>query len=433
MKARNKRRIHPVYVVIIAVAFAWFFLIRFACETNGSMNLYLMLWSAVSAFCTGVLLVWLDYFKPFRPISGVSDSLSLYLSVPVPAIFFKYLIFVFIGRNIARDRIIVELALPVSVFVFIMRNLVEELFSRYGRKLHLVLRVLPEEREQLDEVLRREGVRRHFSLANESEGYSHADTIVISRSVVQDLVADQKLLHAHLAGVSIIDFKSLLKELEGRIIMRHSDAYSYLLAASPKTAGVRLYFLSKTYFERPLALVALILLLPVLLVIAIIIKFSSSGPVIYRQVRTGYRGKTFLLLKFRTMGIDAEESGPKWASKSDRRVTPLGRFLRSSRLDELPQLVNVIKGDLSIIGPRPERPEFYESLREEIPLFTIRTLVRPGITGWAQVRLGYTSTVAEAKRKIEYDLFYIQHMSPRLDLSIFGRTVKLLLAGGGGR
>jgi len=148
-------------------------------------------------------------------------------------------------------------------------------------------------------------------------------------------------------------------------------------------------------------------------------------------VRAGRRGKPFRLLKFRTMVVDAEKSGVQWSSENDNRITPLGRFLRKTRIDELPQLVNVLRGELGFVGPRPERPEIVRRLENDLPFFSLRTIIRPGITGWAQVQYGYVASVEESRLKLEYDLFYIVHQSVWLDLAILLKTLALILRGGG--
>jgi lipopolysaccharide/colanic/teichoic acid biosynthesis glycosyltransferase len=157
------------------------------------------------------------------------------------------------------------------------------------------------------------------------------------------------------------------------------------------------------------------------------IRLDSKGPVLYRQRRVGKGGKVFDVVKFRTMRQDAEAGGPQWAGNNDPRVTRIGRFLRMSRLDEIPQLWCVLKGDMAFVGPRPERPEFVEWLSQEIPYYRVRHMVRPGLTGWAQVKYKYGSTVEDAREKLQYDLFYIKNASIGLDLLIMFQTVKTVL------
>ncbi len=194
------------------------------------------------------------------------------------------------------------------------------------------------------------------------------------------------------------------------------------------------------------AMIALVALLPVFLVIGLIVKFTSPGPVIYRQIRVGMDrrrtrtpsggvdrrgidagGRPFTMYKFRSMRIDAEKHGIVWATKNDSRATPIGRFLRLSRLDELPQLINVLFGDMNVVGPRPERPSIFNKLRGEIDHYALRQRARPGITGWAQINQGYDNTISDVRKKVAYDLAYIQSRSLAQDLSIMARTIPVML------
>ena len=157
------------------------------------------------------------------------------------------------------------------------------------------------------------------------------------------------------------------------------------------------------------------------------VRLSSPGPIFFRQTRVGLGGRNFRVYKFRTMRTEAEVAGAKWATKDDPRVTSVGRFMRKTRFDEVPQLWNVLRGDMGFVGPRPERPEFVPWLAEQIPYFNLRHMIRPGLTGWAQVRYGYGATLEEAREKLEYDLYYIKHMTLGLDLLIMFETVKTII------
>jgi sugar transferase (PEP-CTERM system associated) len=181
------------------------------------------------------------------------------------------------------------------------------------------------------------------------------------------------------------------------------------------------------------SLVLCILAAPILMLVALIIKVDSPGPVFYSQERVGMGGRAFRMLKFRTMRNDAESGGVKWAQKNDPRVTRIGKYLRRFRVDELPQILNVLKGEMGIVGPRPERPEFVATLRRQIPYYDLRTLVPPGITGWAQIRYPYAASLEEAREKLHYDLWYVKHLSVLLDLSILFHTAKVVLFGRGAR
>lgn len=191
-----------------------------------------------------------------------------------------------------------------------------------------------------------------------------------------------------------------------------------------------LYPMIKRVLEIVFSIALLIFTLPVMLLAAIAIKLESPGPVFYKQVRVGHRGRNFEVIKLRSMRNDAEKNGPQWATKNDPRVTHVGQFIRKTRIDELPQLINILRGDMSLIGPRPERPVFTEQFDKEIPGFKKRLAVKPGLTGWAQVNGGYEATPAE---KLKYDLYYIEKQSLKLDLKILWKTVKVVFTGDGAR
>jgi lipopolysaccharide/colanic/teichoic acid biosynthesis glycosyltransferase len=195
-----------------------------------------------------------------------------------------------------------------------------------------------------------------------------------------------------------------------------------------ETAGERLYHMAKRLSDIFMALCGLVLILLVTPFVALGNAILSPGPLFYRQQRVGKGGETFEMLKFRTMRPGAEDGvGPVWAGENDQRVTPVGRLLRCTRLDELPQCVNVLRGDMSIIGPRPERPEFVGQLAEELPFYRARQAVRPGITGWAQIQFEYGNSVDDAKVKLEYDLYYVKYANPLLDLRIVLQTIPVML------
>jgi exopolysaccharide biosynthesis polyprenyl glycosylphosphotransferase len=181
-------------------------------------------------------------------------------------------------------------------------------------------------------------------------------------------------------------------------------------------------------WNTALAAVGIVVTFPLMALTALAVRFSSAGPALYRQTRVGLNGVPFTLYKFRSMRVDAEAAtGAVWASKNDPRVTPVGGIIRKLRLDELPQLFNVLKGEMSMVGPRPERPEFVQKLSEAIPFYRQRCCVRPGITGWAQINYKYGDTMEDTVKKLEYDLYYIKHMSLSLDTYIIFHTVKAML------
>jgi len=240
----------------------------------------------------------------------------------------------------------------------------------------------------------------------------------------------QELLTLRLDGVTIEEATSWLEKMSGRIEVEQLYPSWLIFAEGFRfSAGFQI-------LRRLLSLLAsaalLVLVLPIIPFVILAIKLDSPGPVLYRQKRVGRGGATFYCYKFRTMRPDAEaDSGATWALDDDPRITRAGRFLRISRLDEIPQLWCVLKGDMGFVGPRPERPEFVEWLSREIPYYPVRNVVRPGITGWAQVRYKYGNTLEDAKEKLQYDLFYIKNASFGLDLMILFQTVKIVLLGRG--
>ena len=188
----------------------------------------------------------------------------------------------------------------------------------------------------------------------------------------------------------------------------------------------------KVFIDYFISISALIIGLPLWMFIAVLIKLDSKGPVFYRQERVGKGGKIFKVFKFRSMVNDAEKrSGPVWAGRNDSRVTRLGRYLRKSRMDEIPQLLNVLRGEMSIVGPRPERPVFVKELRKMYPFYQKRLTIKPGLTGWAQVKLEYDTDMESVANKLRYDFFYIENQSTFLDLEILARTLKVVLTGAG--
>jgi sugar transferase (PEP-CTERM system associated) len=243
----------------------------------------------------------------------------------------------------------------------------------------------------------------------------------------------EDLLRCRVEGIRVEDAPSFFERLTGKILV--SDLRPSWLVFSPGFSKPRLLRSSKRAVELVAAAVLLVATLPFLLVLSLLIRLESRGPALYRQPRVGLRGAVFALHKLRTMREDAETaSGPVWADpESDPRITRLGRFLRTFRLDELPQLVNVVKGEMSFVGPRPERPHFVQTLRMVIPYYDERHSVRPGITGWAQVKFGYGSTIEDGERKLQFDLYYVKNMSLLLDLVIILETFKVMLLGRGAR
>ena len=240
----------------------------------------------------------------------------------------------------------------------------------------------------------------------------------------------EELLKLRMEGVKIEEATTWLEKISGKIEVE--NLYPSWLVFGEGFRRNTIIKGVRRAISVIISLIGLIIALPLLPFIILAIRLDSKGPIFYTQTRVGKGGRLFKVVKFRTMREDAEAaSGPRWAGDHDPRVTPVGKFLRASRLDEIPQLWCVLKGDMAFVGPRPERPEFIEMLSKEIPYYGVRHMVRPGITGWAQVKYKYGSTVEDAREKLQYDLFYIKNASIGLDLLIMFQTVKTVLLGRG--
>jgi sugar transferase (PEP-CTERM system associated) len=240
----------------------------------------------------------------------------------------------------------------------------------------------------------------------------------------------EELMNLRLSGVKVEEATSWLEKISGRIEVEQLYP-SWLIFADGFRFSV-FFRMVRRVLNFSVALIALVVSLPLIPFIVLAVKLGSAGPVLYRQKRVGRAGTTFYCYKFRTMRQDAEaDTGATWATDDDPRITRTGKFLRTARLDEIPQLWCVLKGDMHFVGPRPERPEFVEWLSKEIPYYGVRHVVRPGITGWAQVQYKYGNTLDDAREKLQYDLFYIKNASIGLDVLIWFQTVKIVLLGRG--
>jgi sugar transferase (PEP-CTERM system associated) len=235
----------------------------------------------------------------------------------------------------------------------------------------------------------------------------------------------QQLLELRMLGVKIEEATSWLEKISGKIEVE--NLYPSWMVFSDGFRRGATFVVVRRLLSVVISLIGLILTTPLIPLIMLAIVLDSKGPILYKQARVGKGGRSFNVIKFRTMRQDAEASGPQWAGDHDPRVTRVGRFLRASRLDEIPQLWCVLKGDMAFVGPRPERPEFIQWLEREIPYYGVRHMVRPGITGWAQVKYKYGSTIDDAREKLQYDLFYIKNASIGLDLLIMFQTIKTVI------
>lgn len=268
--------------------------------------------------------------------------------------------------------------------------------------------------EQLDEIVKRDGI----------------DRIVVAMGERRGQFPTNKLLQLSLGGqVNIEEGASFYERLTGRVSLNMIRPSWLIFTGRGRQA--KLSEFSRTFVHWMVAFIGAILSLPLVLITAILIKLESRGPVFYKQERVGKNGRTFVLMKFRSMRVDAEQDGPVWATKGDARTTRVGRVIRKVRVDEIPQFWNILKGEMSFVGPRPERPHFVAQLAEEIPFYQQRHLIAPGLTGWAQIKYPYGASIEDARQKLQYDLFYIKNQSLFLDAIVLFETVKIILFGRG--
>src|SRR5574338_874858 len=241
----------------------------------------------------------------------------------------------------------------------------------------------------------------------------------------------QTLLDMKAMGRDVVDGHYLYEEESGRLSIDHLKPSALIFSTGFRRRLISMVF--KRMVDIVVSLAGLLVLIPLTLLLAVAIKLDSPGSVFYRQMRVGLRGRPYMIWKFRSMRQDAEQSGARWASTQDPRISRVGRWIRKWRLDELPQLINVMKGEMSLVGPRPERPVFVQELRNTIPYYDLRHTVRPGITGWAQTRFRYGASKEDSHVKLQYDLFYVKNLSLTLDFRIVIHTVKVMLMGEGAR
>ena len=257
------------------------------------------------------------------------------------------------------------------------------------------------------------------------------DDIVITVNLGRRKQLERALVNCRMKGINIFDLSTFYEYLMNKIpVLRIKDQW-LLYSHGFDKLGSTVYKRVKRGFDLSASLLLLTITFPIFIVISLLIKLTSKGPVLYIQERLGENEISYKMYKFRTMVVEAEGEEPIWAQENDRRVTVFGKLLRKTRMDELPQLINILKGDMSLIGPRPERAYFIKRLKEEIPYYSLRFAVKPGLTGWAQVNYRYGATVEDAIEKLRYDLYYIKNMSISLDLRILLKTVRVSLFGMG--
>lgn len=278
----------------------------------------------------------------------------------------------------------------------------------------------------------RAGVERHLSEPlDETARNLRAEYVVMAVDEPRGAIWVEELVRCRFQGMRVYDAAGFSERVLRRVPVAHVKASEFAFCDDVHASRVRESF--KRAFDLLMAAALLVCATPAVLVVAVLIKLDSEGPVLYSQERVGRAGKSYRLWKFRSMRTDAEKNGAVWARSNDDRVTRMGRFIRKTRIDEIPQVFNVLLGDMSFVGPRPERPVFVEQLKRQIPFYSLREGVKPGITGWAQIRYPYGASVEDARNKLEFDLYYVKNGSLFLDLGIIFHTVRHVLFGRGAR
>ena len=257
------------------------------------------------------------------------------------------------------------------------------------------------------------------------------DTIAVCLEDRRAVLPIQALLDLKVMGIDIWDGHHLYEEESGRLPINDLKP-STIIFSREFRQGIVVRAI-KRFMDLSISLMGLAVALPLMAVIGILIKLDSPGPVFYQQVRVGLRARPYMIWKFRSMFTDAEKGGARWTSEKDPRISRVGWYLRKWRLDEIPQLINVLRGEMSLVGPRPERPVFVQELRGVIPYYDLRHAVRPGITGWAQTQFRYGASTEDSHVKLQYDLYYVKYLSIQMDLRIFLETIRVILRGEGAR
>lgn len=270
-----------------------------------------------------------------------------------------------------------------------------------------------------------------YMIFNENTNPRLDDIVVIGQNKIDDNLS-RALIHYKLMGGNVLKFTDFYERQFLKIPLDYfKSTLDIIMLDGFNRIKRKEQIILKRLLDVVLSTLLLIVLSPILIITAIFIKLDSKGPVFYRQMRTGEGGRAFTIYKFRSMFVDAEKMGAKWAEKDDPRITKVGRFIRKTRIDELPQLINILKGEMSFVGPRPERPEFDKKLSKEIPFWMLRYLAKPGLTGWAQINYNYGASIEDAKEKLTFDMYYIKNFSFYLDLKIIVNTLKVIFFGKG--
>lgn len=387
---------------------------------------------------------YFDLYEPQRISARWEIYFRLLLVLGFLSFFLSAVIYLFPEVDIAHYVLLLGLTFLTAALV-LWRRAYEWIIGREmfrervyvlgsGERARMVVDMLETRRDAGMKVVGYDGAplekaerKEAFSVALESFRGSRPaiDRVIVAIEDRRGELPLRELLKLRFDGVVIEEAGTLLERLTGKLYLDGLRPSSFIYSEGFRVRPSQQ--IARRLVSTFTAAVGLLLFLPFFPIVVLLVRLSSPGPIFFRQTRVGLGGRNFTVYKFRTMRMDAEAAGAKWATKDDPRVTRVGMYMRKTRLDEVPQLWNVLRGDMGFVGPRPERPEFVPWLSENIPYFDLRHMIRPGLTGWAQVRFGYGATLEESREKLEYDLYYIKHMSLGLDLLIMFETIKTIL------
>ena len=372
---------------------------------------------------------------------------SILLGEGLTLIILAFIYYIFPSISLERDVLLMAIAI-ISGFSFMFRLLYLKLRFTHYAGIKVVVLGDGENAKFLFREIRSGGYpvifegyigRSNWDLALRCLGEASAledivhkidpDVLVVATDGWRGTLPIEALLKVKFSLCDVIDSPTFYEQVTGRILVEEIRPSSIIFTRGFQSA--RFEDLIKRLFDLAFALFGLIITAPIMLLTAIAIRIESPGPIFYLQHRVGVDGKDFKVIKFRSMRQDAEKDGPKWASQNDPRITRVGRIIRKLRMDELPQFINVIKNDMSFVGPRPERRYFVDQLEKAIPFYALRMHAKPGITGWAQINYPYGDTFEDAKEKLKFELYYMKHRSMWLDLVIIFQTIKVAVKGRG--
>ena len=374
---------------------------------------------------SGLISVVFFYLAPNFAFANITPKTNLFLNALVFMVLFYGWRYLF---NLLAGSLKLKINTAIIGYSSQAIELAKEIIKnpQLGYKLKLIIK----NHQRIDKTELSE-IKIITGLKNLKETLEHEKiaTAIVTPEIYQSPDLIQNLFECIQYKIDFINLSEFYEKLTQKVPLTAINQVWFLENISQHEKGVYEFF--KRIFDFVFAFILLIGTLPFWLIIGLIIKNESSGPAFYKQIRVGQGGKPFKLTKFRTMIKGAEKHGPKMTEIDDKRVTKFGRFLRKTRLDELPQFWNIIKGEMSFIGPRAERPEFHKELEAHIPFYQERYLIKPGLSGWAQIKYGYGSTVEDNFEKVQHDLYYIKNRSFVFDLSIILKTINIVLKGGG--